>query len=40
MARLLDSSRGVILEHEPVKFIGYDGIAMRAALVNELRGKS
>jgi general stress protein 26 len=30
---LLDSPRRVILEHEPVKFISYDGIAMRDSLI-------
>ncbi len=30
---LLDSPNRVILEHEPVKFISYDGIAMRDDLV-------
>jgi phage tail sheath gpL-like len=32
-AGLLDSPQRVILEHEPVKFISYDGIAMRDSLV-------
>jgi general stress protein 26 len=30
---LLDSPQRVILEHEPVKFISYDGIAMRDSLL-------
>jgi len=30
---LLDSPSRVILEHEPVKFISYNGIAMRDSLV-------
>ena len=30
---LLDSPEWVILEHEPVKFIRYDGIVMRDSLV-------
>lgn len=37
MTRLLDSPRRVVLEHQPVKFIGYDGIAMRDALMGALR---
>jgi general stress protein 26 len=37
MTRLLDSPRRVVLEHQPVKFIGYDGIAMRDALIGALR---
>ena len=30
---LLDSPNRLILEHDPVKFISYDGIAMRDSLV-------
>jgi hypothetical protein len=33
---LLDSPNRVILEHGPVKFISYDGIAMRDHLVAEI----
>ena len=33
---LLDSPNRVILEHEPIKFISYDGIAMRDELVKQL----
>jgi hypothetical protein len=35
---LLDSRNRVILEHEPVKFISYDGIAMRDDLVSKIVG--
>ena len=38
MTQLLDSPRRIVLEHRPVKFIGYDGIAMRDALIGSLRG--
>jgi hypothetical protein len=37
MTQLLDSPRRVILEHEPIKFIGYDGIAMRDSLMAALQ---
>jgi general stress protein 26 len=33
---LLDSPNRVILEHEPIKFISYDGIAMRDDLVSKI----
>jgi hypothetical protein len=39
MTQLLDSPRRVILEHRPIKFIGYDGIAMRDALIGALQAK-
>lgn len=33
---LLDSPNRVILEHKPVKFISYDGIAMRDDLISKI----
>ena len=40
LKQLLDSPRRVVLEHRPVKVIGYDGVAMRDALIRQLQGGS
>jgi len=36
MTQLLDSPRRVVLEHQPVRFLSYDGIAMRDTLIASL----
>ena len=40
MTQLLDSPRRIVLEHQPVKFLTYDGIAMRDALIASLPGRA